>query len=765
MQQLTSQLDSEAEGLARELYVLDTNVLAVPETIYSLPPWGESKAEAAYVLRTVTQIPNFSEKAAALQNRMRAAASARWDLSCDENGRCASAFDAAAINCPLPQSHLQLHVAFASSHRTSHVCSVHHFKHPICSFTSSEIMRLTASHCISPGEPCVLSKMHVMQRKLLAPDGTQIYLAQLRQAMSASAAHLHKFVDISRSQPPEIDALAWNVKMNLHKRIEKVLLDFEEETLQQQQQQQQQQKQQQQQHEQQRSFYTYKEGLNWIKVTFSSHPPPQSSSRLNQGFGMTADDPSHADYIETFSWQLVLHMCQSLEQANTRMSFAPHFVADESARHMRHAQACSLVCLHSPASRKMATTVDAYMDSSGRGSSALCVYGASGCGKTMFVAESATRLSRTLHAAYHANNKREKELQAAADAAKEASSSLAKFKEKGQQIAKTLEALRVSPFVYVSSIPAIIVRFIGLTSESSSIRKLISSICQQMHHILVATHGPTSRNIPPLPPLFDLEAMKAFFTNMLRSWSNGRLILFLDALDELDDSDAGKVLDWLPVDNLSPMVRAGDAAADKRSHLMLQPHPASGAIDCDNVHLSDTRRSCRREQHHARCCQCAVRRRRDEKRRLSRNTQGPSFQSDDGRARCRRRRSSFAAYIRVEWTCCNGASNSRFVASGATFSPKSGPNRRVNSRAAVCGLGVLRSDSEFHRVLRRRRLRKRFFRLQVGDVVVLPAIRTHGAAPWASSAAGCCRLHLPCQVWVERNRIIRASFAVRRRAG
>jgi len=26
--------------------------------------------------------------------------------------------------------------------------------------------------------------------------------------------------------------------------------------------------------------------------------------------------------------------------------------------------------------------------------------------------------------------------------------------------------------------------------------------------ILVATHGPTSRNIPPLPPLFDLEAMK-----------------------------------------------------------------------------------------------------------------------------------------------------------------------------------------------------------------------------------------------------------------
>jgi hypothetical protein len=129
-------------------------------------------------------------------------------------------------------------------------------------------MRLTASHCVSPSETNALSKMHIMQRKLLAPDGTQIYLAQLRQAMSASAAHLDKFVDISRSQPPEIDAVAWSIKVNLHKRIEKVLLDFEEETLKQQEQQ------------FQRSFYTYREGLSWVKVKFAVvffspiHSPP-----------------------------------------------------------------------------------------------------------------------------------------------------------------------------------------------------------------------------------------------------------------------------------------------------------------------------------------------------------------------------------------------------------------------------------------------------------------------------------------------------------
>jgi hypothetical protein len=167
-----------------------------------------------------------------------------------------------------------------------------------------------------------------------------------------------------------------------------------------------------------------------------------------------------------------------------------------------------------------------------------------------------------MHATYFQNANRMKEIQKATDAAKEASASLSKFKEIGHQVTKTLEALRSSPFIYVSSIPAIIIRFIGLTSESSSIRNLISSICQQMHMILVATHGPTSSNIPPLPPLFDLESMKAFFSNMLKTWSNGRLILFLDGVDHLDDSDSGRTLDWLPVDGLSAMVRSSITCAN-----------------------------------------------------------------------------------------------------------------------------------------------------------------------------------------------------------
>jgi hypothetical protein len=129
---------------------------------------------------------------------------------------------------------------------------------------------MTCSHCISSSEPDVLSKLHIMQRKLLAPDGTQIYLAQLRQAMSATAAHLDKFVDMARAQPPEIDAVSWSLKVNLHKRAEKVLMDYEVDQglrqLPSEQQEHQQEQEQQEQGQQHRSFHTYHEGLSWFKV-------------------------------------------------------------------------------------------------------------------------------------------------------------------------------------------------------------------------------------------------------------------------------------------------------------------------------------------------------------------------------------------------------------------------------------------------------------------------------------------------------------------
>jgi hypothetical protein len=115
---------------------------------------------------------------------------------------------------------------------------------------------------------------------------------------------------------------------------------------------------------------------------------------------MSVNDASHAEYIETFAWELAQRICASLECANKQMAFVPHFVADESLRHMNHAQARASACIASPASQKIAMTVDAYLESSGRGCSAMCLHGASGCGKSMLIAENVTRLSRGMFGAY-----------------------------------------------------------------------------------------------------------------------------------------------------------------------------------------------------------------------------------------------------------------------------------------------------------------------------------------------------------------------------
>ena len=89
MHLLIAALPSFIQALAQELYVLDANVHAIPESCYSLRPPADGVAEAAYVLRGVGQVVNFREKSDLLLQNLHAAACARWDLTCDEDGRLA----------------------------------------------------------------------------------------------------------------------------------------------------------------------------------------------------------------------------------------------------------------------------------------------------------------------------------------------------------------------------------------------------------------------------------------------------------------------------------------------------------------------------------------------------------------------------------------------------------------------------------------------------------------------------------------------------
>ena len=89
MHLLLASLPPLIQALAHELYVLDANVHAIPESCYSMHPPADGVAEAAYVLRGVGQVVNFREKSDVLLQNLHAAACTRWDLTCDEDGRLA----------------------------------------------------------------------------------------------------------------------------------------------------------------------------------------------------------------------------------------------------------------------------------------------------------------------------------------------------------------------------------------------------------------------------------------------------------------------------------------------------------------------------------------------------------------------------------------------------------------------------------------------------------------------------------------------------
>jgi hypothetical protein len=98
-----------------------------------------------------------------------------------------------------------------------------------------------------------------------------------------------------------------------------------------------------------------------------------------------------------------------------------------------------------------------------------------------------------------------------------------------------------------SSTDAVIVRFLGTSPASSSLADLLNSLCQQLHAV--------SSDAAALPSSDDVEKLKEYFEHAMKTWQTGRLTVFLDSLDQLDDTNGGRKLGWLPTHGLSPNVR------------------------------------------------------------------------------------------------------------------------------------------------------------------------------------------------------------------
>jgi len=138
--------------------------------------------------------------------------------------------------------------------------------------------------------------------------------------------------------------------------------------------------------------------------------------------------------------------------------------------------------------------------------------------------------------------------------------------------------------------PGVIVRFVGVTPHSSDARSLLSSICQQLR-----INHPCAGELPT-----DYKALQEELTLQLRSATPEQpLILILDALDQLSDSDNGRQLGWIPTGELLPPVKIivsclsdlaeGKPAAQPFVELTRRQLTAKGSVNLDALAEDEAR--------------------------------------------------------------------------------------------------------------------------------------------------------------------------------
>ena len=89
----------------------------------------------------------------------------------------------------------------------------------------------------------------------------------------------------------------------------------------------------------------------------------------------------------------------------------------------------------------------------------------------------------------------------------------------------------------------VVVRFLGTSPASSNVRNLLESLCRQLSRAY-------DKTIESFPNQF--KELVKMFTEAILQWPSEErpLILVLDSVDQLDDSNGGRKLEWLPVQGL-----------------------------------------------------------------------------------------------------------------------------------------------------------------------------------------------------------------------
>ena len=231
--------------------------------------------------------------------------------------------------------------------------------------------------------------------------------------------------------------------------------------------------------------------LTQSAACLTSFPPLE----WRDGKGIDASHPEHAAYLQRFAEVALNRLLDSTDEARERLAVEPHAGMAEAIFHLKFGMQRARKFAHSQETQHVTSKLRDYLASPIAPGHAVVVHGASGSGKTYLMAEAADREAHALS----------------------------------------------------SPADAVIVRFLGTSPASSNLTDLLGSLCMQLHAI--------SPNASGLPVSGDVEKLKEYFENAMKRWPTGRLTVFLDSLDQLDDTCGGRKLGWLPTHGLSPNVR------------------------------------------------------------------------------------------------------------------------------------------------------------------------------------------------------------------
>ena len=219
--------------------------------------------------------------------------------------------------------------------------------------------------------------------------------------------------------------------------------------------------------------------------------------------GIDPGDAEHGRYLRGLLDDCCRALLDSLDRVQDALAVEPDPLVDECAAHLRFAYDFRAGFVSTSSGVAAAAQLEAYLDAPG--GEALVLHGRSGSGKTSIMALAVDR---------------------------------------------EIDRRRGS----------VAVRFLGTTPAASAARSLVYSLSEQLHRVSVLTSEPGGDSagacaaLPPPPPHANFEGVCAYLWSALAGWRWGRLSLFLDSLDQLEDTDGGRRLDWLPLRGLSPLV-------------------------------------------------------------------------------------------------------------------------------------------------------------------------------------------------------------------